>query len=61
MSPALVVIEPDVRTLNERVQRGETLTLAQCEAILGCVADLMARVLVLEERLGGAGHDRRAA
>ena len=61
MTTALVIIEPNVRTLFERVQRGETLTLAECEALLGCVADLMARVLVLEERLGGAGHDRRAA
>lgn len=61
MSIALVVIEPDVRTLHELVQRGETLTLAQCEALLGCIADLMARIIMLEERSGGAGHDRRAA
>lgn len=46
----IVVLEPNLQELWHRVQRGETLTLDEQEALLGVVADLLARVQVLEER-----------
>lgn len=58
---ALKLVLPDLESFWRCVCDGESLTLSEQEALLGAAADLLARILVLEERQGGAGHDRRAA
>lgn len=61
MARALVVVAPDLEMFWQRVCQGDPLTIEEQGELLGVAADLLALVLVLEERLGESPRDRRAA